>query len=134
MFSSKQAVSRGQDAIDRAASTATQWTEQAADALSRSRSVAEDAYDSAQSTLRHAGEQLAPGARQLAAQAQDLASRGIDAARYGTQQVREAAATAAYRGSRYVRDEPLKSAAIAALTGVAVYAIVRLINQSRYGR
>ncbi|CAN5398073.1 hypothetical protein BH09PSE5_BH09PSE5_15560 [soil metagenome] len=133
MFSSKT-VNRSQDAVDAAADTAVQWADDAADAIERSRGAATEALGTAEQRLREFGDRVLPTARQFATQAQDMATKGIDAARYGGQQVRDVALTAAERGTRYVRNEPVKAVAIAALAGVAVYAIVRALNQSKYGR
>jgi ElaB/YqjD/DUF883 family membrane-anchored ribosome-binding protein len=134
MFSSKTAVNATQDAVDQAADVAAQWADNTADAVSRSHGAAIAALGTAQQRLSELGDKVLPTARQFASQAQDMATKGIDAARYGGQQVRDVAVTAAERSKRYVKDEPVKSIAIAALAGVAVYAIVRALNQSKYGR
>ncbi len=134
MFSSKTAVNATQDAVDQAADVAAQWSDDAADAVARSHGAAIAALGTAQQRLSELGDKVLPTARQFASQAQDMAAKGIDAARYGGQQVRDVAITAAERSKRYVKDEPVKSIAIAALAGVAVYAIVRALNQSKYGR
>jgi ElaB/YqjD/DUF883 family membrane-anchored ribosome-binding protein len=134
MFTSKTAVNRSQEVVDQAADVAGQWADNAADAVARTRGAATDAMGTAEQRLRDLGDRVLPTARQFASQAQDMAQRGIDAARYGGAQVRDVAVTAAERSRRYVRDEPVKAVAIAALAGVAVYAIVKALNQSKYGR
>ena len=133
MFSNKTAA-RSQDAVDHAADVAVQCADDAADAVQRTRGAAHDALGTAEQRLRELGDRVLPTARQFATQAQDMASKGIDAARYSGAQVRDVALTAAERSRRYMRDEPVKAVAIAALAGVAVYAIVKALNQSRYGR
>jgi ElaB/YqjD/DUF883 family membrane-anchored ribosome-binding protein len=74
---------------------------------------------------------VAPLLNRAAEQASAFATRGVDAVRQGSQQVRARAQQASLSTVNYVKGEPVKAMLIAAATGAALLAIVRLLTRPR---
>lgn len=75
-------------------------------------------------TLSDTSDSLLQSAEQLAEKAQELARKGIDAASRTSAQAQKTVNRYANATTRYVADQPVKSALIAVAVGAAVAALV----------
>lgn len=74
---------------------------------------------------------LIESTRNVAAQVDDLTRRGIDRARQVKDDLRVKVGDAGDRTVAYIKDEPVKSVMIAALTGAALAALIGWVARSR---
>ncbi len=86
--------------------------------------------DSATHAVGEARAQTGAALTDLAADARHVAQRGVAAVREGGHQLREHTAHMADSTVGYIKEEPLKSALIAAAVGAALMALVTLASRS----
>ncbi len=96
-------------------------TRAASDALETVAAAAHEVSDDA----------IAPLLNRAADQLNALGQRGADAYREGSLRIRATANRASTTTRTYVRDEPVKAMLIAAASGAALMAILRLLGRSR---
>lgn len=97
--------------------------QRAGSALDNTRKMASDA-------MERAGEHV----RELGSSARDLGNRGWSSMAGGASVARERLGGYANATTRYVAEQPLKSAMIAAAVGAAVAAVVMVVRSQRRGR
>lgn len=96
----------------------------AEEAVEAARSFTNQSLDKAGSAMRDVRANMASTTDQLASAAQELARKGIAAASKTSAQAHQTVNRYASATTRYVRDEPVKSALIAVAVGAAVAALV----------
>ena len=93
-------------------------------AVESARGFTNDSLDKAGAAMRDVRANLASSTEHLSARAQDLARKGIAAASQTSEQAHKALNRAANATTRYVSDQPVKSALIAVAIGAALAALV----------
>lgn len=101
--------------------------EKADRAIATSKSVANDAIDAAHDTVERLGDGASDALHRATAQATRLARIGIEKARGASQDVRHRFERASDHTVGYIRHEPVKSIAIAAVVGAGLAALVALL-------
>lgn len=113
---------------------ADQAAARADDAIQSTKTVANQALDSLQSSvndLRHSGPTALTRA---AAQVEELTRRSLERAREATHQVKDQVAHVGDKSVSYIRDEPVKSVLIAAAAGAAMAMLIGWMANSRSSR
>ncbi|MBC8057043.1 MAG: hypothetical protein H7Y61_10740 [Rhizobiales bacterium] len=114
--------------------TTSNFAEGAADsahnALRSTQNVANAAFDRLNDKVDSARDQAVPLINRLSSQAEAAARRGADAVKETSAQLREKALHAQDTTVGYIKDEPIKAMLIAAATGAALMALVRLASRS----
>ena len=93
-------------------------------AVESARGFTNDSLDKAGAAMRDVRANLAASTEQLSVKAQDLARKGIAAASQTSAQAHQALNRATAATTRYVSDQPVKSALIAVAIGAAIAALV----------
>ena len=102
-------------------------------AIRSTQHMANEALDSLAGSVQDLRQQASPLLDRTSATASALAQRGVDAVRGSSQQWREQAHRASDGTLNYIKDEPVKSILIAAVTGAALMALVGLLGARHRG-
>ena len=105
-------------------------SEQAVDTVHQ---LAEDALDGVMATTKEMRRHGAPLLRRSSAQAGAMVQDGVDALRDRSRHIQASARGMSDRTLGYIRQEPVKSLAMAAVTGAVLMALFSLINRPRNG-
>lgn len=108
---------------DQAALTADQ-------AIKSTQRVTNEALDGLAGGVEGLRREAAPLLNRVGEQASSMAHRGVDAVRETSQHLRDRAVRAGDNTVAYIKDEPVKSMLIAAVTGAALMALVSLMSRS----
>jgi ElaB/YqjD/DUF883 family membrane-anchored ribosome-binding protein len=107
---------------------AAQRTDQALVATKR---AVENAAHSVETGLDSMRETVPSALTRAAAQAEDLTRRGIERAQHARMVVREKAHRTGEQTVTYIRDEPIKAVALAAMAGALAALLVSWMSRSR---
>ena len=107
-----------------ASAASSQYADEAADAASH-------ALESTRQFANQAFEKAGQKVRDLRSGVQDIASRGMSTVSDATVAAQERLGRAAQATTRYVAEEPVKAALIAAAVGAAVAALVIALRRER---
>lgn len=105
-----------------------------ADTAGSLRQTLDHTMDRVGDSLEHLGSQAVPAAERVSAEAAALARRGIDAVRENSRRLRDEAARVSDHTVAYVREEPVKSALIAAVAIAGAAAAYVAITRFMRGR
>jgi ElaB/YqjD/DUF883 family membrane-anchored ribosome-binding protein len=100
-------------------------------AIGSTQSVDNPAFDRLADKVESAGVQAQPLIKTLSSQAESTVNRSVNAVRDISAQLRETGMMASDSTAAYVKEEPLKAILIAAATGAALMALVKLMSRSR---
>lgn len=113
------------------AAVAERTAQKADQALVATKRVADSAANSVQSGLDAMRETVPPTLTRVAAQAEDLARRGIERAQHARMVVRDKAQRTGEQTVTYIRNEPVKAVALAAMAGALAALLVGWLGRSR---
>ena len=117
--------------LDQSNSLTDKAAQSADQAIKSTQNVANDALDGLSDTVQDIRQNAAPLLNRATEQASALAQRGADTVRDASQQLREKALRVSDSTVDYIKDKPVKSMMIAAASGAAMMALVRLMTHSR---
>lgn len=100
-------------------------------AIRATQQAAIGAVDSAAGSLQDLRHQTAPMLERASEQVSAMAHRGMDSVRDTSHQLRVKAEHASDTTVNYIKEEPVKAVLIAAATGAALMALVRLVGAGR---
>ncbi|MGK2897894.1 MAG: hypothetical protein ACSLE9_04310 [Burkholderiaceae bacterium] len=105
----------------------------ATSAIRSTQNVANAAFDRLSDQVDMAREHAVPLINRLSSQAESAARRSAEAVRETSVQLREKARHAQDATVGYIRNEPVKAMLMAAATGAALMALIRLMGRARRG-
>lgn len=103
----------------------------AQDAVDSTRAYAQNAVDAAGQKVRSLRDDVEPSVEQIASRVQHAVQRGLDAASKSGVRAQERLSDAAHVTGRYISDQPVRSALIAAAAGAAITALLILATRRR---